>query len=186
MLARTFGVNGGCGLSNSMNPSGSAPESEFLYLLFQIAHAVQQIRQLLNRDHLAFGLPVRSGRDAEHATAIGDVTHHARLGADDGLAADLQVVCNPGLGRYHNIIAQGGAAGKADLAQDQAMPADDHVVRHMDQVVDLRPLADDGGAERAAVNRGIGADLDIIMDNDVAELQHLPVAPLVEHVAKAV
>jgi fructose-1,6-bisphosphatase/sedoheptulose 1,7-bisphosphatase-like protein len=33
----------------------------------------------------------------------------------------------------------------------------------MDQGVVFRPLPDDGGAEGAAVNRGIGADLDIVM-----------------------
>ena len=66
------------------------------------------------------------------------------------------------------------------------MPANDHVVGDMDQVVDFRALADDGGAERAAVNGGIGADLDIVVDDDVAELKHFPVAALVEHIAEAV
>ena len=66
------------------------------------------------------------------------------------------------------------------------MPAHDHVVRHMDEVVDLRAFANDGGAERAAVNGGIGADLDVVVDDDIAELKHFPVAALVQHVTEAV
>src|ERR1039457_6292298 len=96
------------------------------------------------------------------------------------------MVRDAGLRRDYNVIAQPSAAGESHLSHDQAMPADDHIVCDVDQVVDFRSLTDDGGAKRAAVDGGIGADLDIVMDDDVAELKHFAVTPLVEDVAEAV
>src|ERR1017187_9090025 len=96
------------------------------------------------------------------------------------------MVRNAGLGGLYHVVSQARAAGKADLAHDHAVLANDHVVSHMDKVVDFGALTNDGGAERAAVNAGVGTDLDVVMDHDVAELKHFPVAALVEHVAKAV
>src|SRR5437879_2269722 len=78
------------------------------------------------------------------------------------------------------------AAGKADLPHDQAVPAHHHVVGDMDQVVNFRALPNHGGPQRAAVNGGIGADLDVVVDDDVPELEHFPVAALVQHVAETV
>ena len=48
------------------------------------------------------------------------------------------------------------------------------------------PCADDGGAERAAVNGGVGADLDIVVDDHIADLKHFAMPALVEHVAVTV
>ena len=59
-------------------------------------------------------------------------------------------------------------------------------MRDVHKVVDLGALADDGGTEGAAINGGVGPDLHIIVDDHVTDLQHLAVAPLVEHVAVAV
>ena len=132
---------------------------------------MQQLRQLLHRDHLAFGLPVWSGRGAEHTASVGNVTHHARLCANHGLVADLQMVRNPGLRGYHDVIPQVGAAGNTDLPHDQTVPAHDHVVSHMDEVVNLRAHSDDSGAERATVNGGIGANLDIVAEGGMGRIR---------------
>ena len=45
--------------------------------------------------------------------------------------------------------------------------------RDLHQIVDLGALADDGVADRAAVDRGVGADLDVVLDDDAADLRHL-------------
>ena len=71
-------------------------------------------------------------------------------------------------------------AGDADLGDDHAMPADDHVVGDLDQIVDLGALADHRVAAGAAVDRGVGADLDVVLDDDAADLRHLQV-PLRSH-----
>ncbi len=72
------------------------------------------------------------------------------------------------------------------LAHDQTVPANDHVVRDMHQIINLGALADDGGTKRSAVNSRVGADLHVVVDDYIADLQHLAVAALVEHVAVAV
>src|SRR5258708_8381218 len=96
------------------------------------------------------------------------------------------MVRNPGLRCYHNIIAETGAAGKADLAHDEAMPANDHVVRNMYQVIDFCALTDDRGSQRDTVDRRVGSNLYIVVDDDVPELKHLAMSTFVEHVTEAV
>src|ERR1700737_3098392 len=64
------------------------------------------------------------------------------------------------------------------------MAADFHVVRDLDQVVDLGPLADHGVADRAPVDGRIGADLDPILDDDAPDLRHLAVPSGTRQVAK--
>ena len=62
----------------------------------------------------------------------------------------------------------------------------EHVVADLDEIVDLGALADHGVADGAAVDGRVGADLDIILDDDPADLRHLawPSAPM--HEAEAV
>jgi hypothetical protein len=48
--------------------------------------------------------------------------------------------------------------------------ADDDVVADLDEVVDFGAFADDGFAETGAVERGVGADLDVVVDHDAADL----------------
>jgi len=62
------------------------------------------------------------------------------------------------------------------------MPPNDDVVRNMHEVVDLRALADDRGPKGSAIDGRVGADLHIVVDDHVADLQHLAVTALVEHV----
>ena len=66
------------------------------------------------------------------------------------------------------------------------MLADFHVVRDLDEIINLRALADDGRAERAAVNRHVRADLHVIADDDVANLRNFAVDAAVQHVAESV
>ena len=49
------------------------------------------------------------------------------------------------------------------------------VVGDLHQVVDLGAGADARGLEGAAIDRGAGADLDVVADLDVAQLRHLDV-----------
>jgi hypothetical protein len=52
------------------------------------------------------------------------------------------------------------------------MAADDDVVADLHQIVDLRPLADDGVPVRATVNRDPGADLNVVLNDYAADLRH--------------
>ena len=56
----------------------------------------------------------------------------------------------------------------------QWRPIDD-VVGDLHEVIDLGALADHRVAAGAAIDRGVGADLDIVLDDDPADLRHLQV-----------
>jgi hypothetical protein len=78
------------------------------------------------------------------------------------------------------------AAGEAYLSHDDAVPTNDNVVRDVHEVVDLGALAYDGGAERAAVDRSVGPDLHVVLNNYIADLQHLAVKAFIQHITESV
>ncbi len=59
---------------------------------------------------------------------------------------------------------------------NQAMPADRAVVSDLDEIVDLGALADDRIAGRAAVDRGVGADFDVVLNDDAPGLRNFLMA----------
>jgi hypothetical protein len=63
------------------------------------------------------------------------------------------------------------AAGDPGLRDEQAVRADPAAVADDDELIDLRPLADDGAAQRRALDRAARADLDVVLDDDVADLR---------------
>src|SRR4030095_10400523 len=78
------------------------------------------------------------------------------------------------------------AAGEPHLAGEQAVRAEPTAVADHDEVVDLRPVPDDGRAESGAIDGGARADLDVVLDHDRADLRDLPVAVRERQVAEAV
>ena len=66
------------------------------------------------------------------------------------------------------------------------MLADGDIVRDLDEVIDLRAFADNGRPERAAVNRDIRAQFHVIADDHIADLWHLAMDAVIEHVAEAI
>ena len=83
------------------------------------------------------------------------------MAADANLAAELDAVANH------------GAAGDADLRREQYVPAKDHAVRNLHEVVDLRARLDPRLADRRPIDRRVGADLDIVLDHDRRGLRDL-------------
>ena len=73
------------------------------------------------------------------------------------------------------------AAGEAHPSHDDTVPPNDNVVRDMHEVVDLGAPADDGGPERTAVDRSVGPDLHVVLNNYIAHLQHLAVKAFIQH-----
>ena len=106
--------------------------------------------------------------------------------AQHGPGSDRGVIGDAHLAAQHGEIADRHAAGNPDLGDDQAMPADRAVVSDLDQVVDLGALADDRVAGGAAVDRGIGADFDVVLDDDAAGLRDFLMALRRRQIAKAV
>ena len=66
------------------------------------------------------------------------------------------------------------------------MPPNDHVVRNLDQVVDLGAFADKRRSRRSTVDGGVGADLDIVLNNNTAHLRDFQMAVSTWHKAEAV
>ena len=66
------------------------------------------------------------------------------------------------------------------------MPADRDVVTNLHLIVDLGALADHGIAAGAAIDRRARTDLDVVLDNDAAELRNLDQAALARDEAEAV
>ena len=58
------------------------------------------------------------------------------------------------------------------MAGDHAAAADADIVGDLHEIVDLGAFADDRVGHRAAIDRGVGADLDIVLDDDAADLRN--------------
>ena len=97
-----------------------------------------------------------------------DVVLHARDAAD------------------HDPIVELATAADPDQRRDPATSAHPHVVPDLHHVVNLGAGADPGHAGRRAVDAGIGADLDIILDHHTADLRQLARHPGLQDVAEAV
>src|SRR6185503_4244979 len=82
----------------------------------------------------------------------------------------------PGLPADRDALAEVRAAGDRRAAGHRGVAADAAVVRDLDQVVELDAVLDHGVLERAAVDAGVGADLDVVADAHRAELLDLLVA----------
>src|SRR4030066_1024386 len=66
------------------------------------------------------------------------------------------------------------------------MAADDDVVSDLHQVCGLCSFADPGVHEKAAIDGRIGSDLDVVPDNDPADLRNLEVSRDTHGIAKSV
>ncbi len=66
------------------------------------------------------------------------------------------------------------------------MLADLHVVCNLHQIVDLRATTDPGLAESRTIDADVGAELDIVLENDDPDLRHLVVDAVNGRETKAV
>src|SRR5271166_6257761 len=124
-------------------------------------------------EHLA-----RRARGAtDHNRAGWDLRHNARLRADAGSGANLHVVGHTGLAAHGDEIADLSRAGNANLGGDGAMAANADVVCDLHEVIEARAGADNRVAQRAAVDRRVGADLDVVADHHAAQLWRGDEAP---------
>src|SRR5258706_12030560 len=86
----------------------------------------------------------------------------------------------------NDVVAQLRAPGDPRLRYDQTMLSDDHIVRYLDQVVDLGAFPDDGWPQRPAINRHVRSDLNVVANDDVANLRHFAMDAPVQHIAESV
>ena len=82
--------------------------------------------------------------------------------------------------------ANAGTASHTHTPGHGRVRTDVHVVADLDQVVEFDAVLDHGVIQRAAVNAGIGANLDIIADAHPTQLLNFFPAPGMRRKAKAI
>src|SRR5881398_1559128 len=138
------------------------PPPERLHRALQCAHAPQQLGQPRFRRKDPLGLEARARGGAEIAPAGVEIVRHAHLPRQDDAASEPR------------------AARDADLRDQDGVLAHLDVVAELHEIVDLGTAPDDRIAERRAVDRAVGADLDVVLDDDAARLGNLAMPRAVE------
>src|SRR5207249_11482587 len=115
-----------------------------------------------------------------------DILRHAALRRELRAVADRDVVGDADLAAEHHAAADARRARNAGLGRDDAALADLDVVSDLHEVVDLRAAPDERGAERGAIDRGVRADVDIVLDDDASHLRNLVKPRAVVRVAEPV
>ena len=79
-------------------------------------------------------------------------------------SADAQMTGEPCLSPDHDKIIEPGASRDADLTGQDATTTENDVVPDLHQIINHRARADHRVVPGAAIDRGIGADIDIVAD----------------------
>src|SRR3984957_14733221 len=90
--------------------------------------------------------------------------------AEPRARADREVVGDADLATQHDVVSDIDAAGDPGLRHDEAMASDRAIMPDLHQIIDLSSLPDHGIAGSTAVDRRVGADLDVVLDDDPADL----------------
>src|SRR6516164_4737687 len=125
-------------------------------------------------------------RRAAHPRARGHVVLDVRATGHLGAPSNPEVPGGTRLTAHHHIIPKLGGAGNTDVADQQAVPADDDVVPDLYEIINFSPRADDRVLERSAIDAAVGADLHIIADDHPADLRDLQVPLFADGKPKAI
>ena len=125
-------------------------------------------------------------RISDNELAGFDVRCDTRLAARFDAFADSKVPGHTGLTAKDNIIFHNSATRYANLGAQDAVFADDHVVGHLHEIINLGAFTDNRAAETSAIDRAVRADLDIVTNFNDANLGHLLMTTLHKLVAKAI
>ena len=115
-----------------------------------------------------------------------DVRYDRRPGDKRGALADDQVVGNSNPAAHLDIVPDRDRAGNPGVGRHHAMTADLAIVPDLDKIIDFGALADHGIADRAAVDRRVRDDLDVVLDDDPADLRNFSIAGRAAQKAKAI
>src|SRR5665213_1639182 len=152
----------------------STPSSSPFCSAFAVSILFASLRgQTLQHRDLAVVLIDRHRRRSYQDLARWYVIGDAGLAADPRARADLDMTDRSGLSADGDKVAKPGTAGNTGLGHQDAISSDLNVVRHLNQIVDHGAAADHRVRAGAAIDRGIGANLDIVADDDTAQLRDL-------------
>ena len=127
----------------------------------------------------------RAGWPPTEAPA-GTSPNTALLAAIRAPVADVQVIGNAHMTRQDYVVADPGAPRDADPRHDQAAFADLHIVADLDQVIQFGAAPDDSVVDTPPVDTGVGADLDLVLQNAAAHVGNPRVPLAVPEVAEAI
>ena len=117
--------------------------------------------------------PHRLGRGASPPHARRHIASHIAARRDLRASADLDVADDADLAAKGHEIAEFGAARNTGLGHDDAMPSNHHVVPDLHEIINFRAFPDHRVAQGAPVDRRIGADFDVVLDDHAADLRAL-------------
>jgi hypothetical protein len=115
------------------------------------------------------------------------ISGYPRQSREARLATKREVVSYAHFSTGHHAVLNHDASGKTDLRRQHDVTANAGAVRHLDEVIDLGAGADPRFAKGGTVDRGIGANLDVVLDHDDRGLRNLLVGTIrSQHEAEAV
>src|SRR4051794_353126 len=130
---------------------------------FQVAHALDDFVEVAQMRSILQPLAVCRHRIQRRVGARLQDRLRNRSGAGYLYAIDdLEMPADHGAAPNAAIAADARAAGDADAAGDRGVRPDVAVVPDLDLIVELDTLFDHGVVERAAIDGGIGAHLDVV------------------------
>lgn len=111
-------------------------------------------------------------KDACIAPRLADIGHDTRRAGNVHIVAQCNVSRQHGRTSNSAAFADGRRTCDSHAAGHRRMVANLHVVPEHDQIIQLHVIADDGIVQRTAVDRRIGANLNIVAKNDAAKLDY--------------
>src|SRR5437899_5501249 len=138
---------------------------------------------------LSFALLARPGQPAQHCDLASGFRHRLRRIASPDLArrhvahestsrrklgsrTDGQMISQADTATHRDVVADDDGTRNTRKPGYNAIAADANIVGDLHQIVDLGALSDDGVGHRAAIDGRVGADLDVVLDDDAADLRH--------------
>src|SRR6185312_1307858 len=116
----------------------------------------------------------RAPNDLSFADDLGG--QDSASGSEDRAGFDSRLIADPDLAADNHIVFNDDAAGKSCLGRDDNVAADPAVMANVDHIVELGSFADHRGAERGAIDAGVGSYLDIVVDFNATDLREFLVA----------
>lgn len=117
--------------------------------------------------------------EAGNDRIIRDVLGDAGLCHDHRVLAQRDVAVESRHPADRDMVLKGHRPCEADQRGDGAVLAENAIMRNVRQIVDLGAGPDPRGSEGPARNTDIAEDLNVILDNDRADLRDLYIFPLV-------
>ena len=114
------------------------------------------------------------------------VSENPSLPGDPRAVSNRDMAANSRLACQNAAVTDARRAGDANLRHDQAEATDFHVVPDLNEIVDLRSIADHRVVDAPSIHRGVGADLYVVPDNAPSNVGNLGVLSSTEYVAESI